>query len=280
MIAARLALGASVLVAASGVGLRAYGGALACPDALCLAVAPSSLEGVAALSHRVLALTAGAAGLVALVRAARAQPLLAASGAVVLGLSASAGIWAHSALLAPVTTGAHLGLSVAWAGILALLAWPSLAPSHARGAAVAAIGLVAASSSTVGAGAYIACGAWPLCAADAPAIGWAALGARAAWVSLAVALGVGAFRWPHGPGRDAAHLLLRLVGLVIGADLAVVLAGSVPELAVAQVVVLHLLVASIAWSLAETWPAEVMVRRAAPTPSPSPAVRGAGAPTS
>ena len=284
MTVARLALGAVVLASVSGVALRGYGGALGCPDPLCLAQSPGTVVAWMALGHRLLSVVAAVAVVAAAVRGrARALPAFGALG--LLSAVAASGVWSHTSLLAPGATGLHLAASVGLAAALSALSVPGAL--RGRGAIVAGASVVAGlgTAFAVGSGALVACAQWPLCAADAGAASGLALFARMAWWSgtavLLAMLAAPQFaprdaRSTAPSLRDGAQVVLRLFALCVAADIAMSWA-PLPEFAVAQVLVLHLVVAAIPW-LQSKYASTVVVRRPTPTSTPASA-HGAGAPT-
>jgi len=276
----RLALVAAFVAAVCGTAMRAFGGALACVDPLCLGAPPVvSAEWAVAMAHRLAVATMLVAFVASALRLARRRPGAVLAALAAIGAAAVAGGSAHASLLSPWATGAHLAASVATVATLAWLAFPPVGRGAGASVLVAALATTAVS---VGAGADVACGAWPLCEPLAPSVGLGAVAARAGWVAVAAVVALAAWR-SAGPRADALHLALRVVGLVIAADVAVVLTRA-PELVLAQGALLHLSVVAVVWAAATPEsPVEseagARAARRSTLPSHSP-VPHAGAPTS
>jgi len=273
----RLALVAVVACAAAGALVREMGAAYVCPDGLLCLASPIGADDprlFAALGHRLLGLVAIVSVVAAALRHGSARPLAAAVALVAVVAQPLVGVGGERMLLEPTWVMAHLGLSLLCVGALSALSWPRAAsgPSlELLGGSVLALAVVAVGAAGAS-GAQELCTGWPLCR-PSEGSAWLVDGARSL---MLLALGLLAAIAVRRGRSSRAQVVLRLCGLLIGADLALFATGASPEFAVAQTMLLHVAVAGAWWLLpASGW---LVADRPATSPLPTSAPPS-GAPT-
>jgi hypothetical protein len=255
--------------------VHAFGAAYLCPDGLLCMAPPVGADDPRlwlALGHRLTALVAFVAVSVAAWRARRTHTVAAfvAVGSVLA--QGAVGVAVERSLLEPGWVLAHGGLSLLGTAALAPLCWPRRvggAEALVAGLLVTASAALLAVAST---GAAEVCTAWPLCRpleGAAPGVD----GARIALLAAFLAVAVLAVRRGRASG---AQLVLRVVGLLLGADLAHQVTGGGAEFALVRVALLHLVVVGAWWLL----PVSQWLPAGRPATSPLPTnAPPSGAPT-
>lgn len=271
----RLALALVVTCAVAGALVRVAGAGLVCPDGLACLASPLPLSDPRlwlAGGHRLLAGAAALATVGAAVRQGRQTPIAAALAALAVLGQVLVGLFLEDSLLALGWGSVHLLLSLLATGSLVAMGWPRRLRSGIAHlpAVLMAVALVLASVA-VGSEGVLACDGWPICGDDAraPFVDGMRFTMLAAFLAVAV---VAMRQGRHAP----AQLVLRIYGMVLGADLAVFATAGAPEFQVAQVALLHGAIAATWWLLPfSEWPA---AERPATSPLPTSAPSH-GAPT-